>query len=74
VVAHTFNSSTREGGRGRPEFKASLVYRVSFRTARATEKPCLIKQKQTNKKVSQAEKDQGQMNLMQNYTRLSKKS
>ena len=23
------------------EFKASLVYRESFRTARATEKPCL---------------------------------
>jgi hypothetical protein len=46
------------GGRGRriSEFKASLVYTVSSRTARATEKPCLEKpktkpkQKQTNKK------------------------
>ena len=33
------------GGRGRQisEFEASLVYRVSSRTARATEKPCLEK-------------------------------
>jgi hypothetical protein len=40
------------GGRGRriSEFKASLVYRVSSRTARATEKPCLEKpQNKTNK-------------------------
>jgi hypothetical protein len=38
------------GGRGRQisEFEASLVYRMSSRTARATEKPCL-KNKQTNK-------------------------
>jgi hypothetical protein len=38
------------GGRGRriSEFEASLVYRVSSRTARDTEKPCL--KKQTNKK------------------------
>jgi hypothetical protein len=37
------------GGRGRwiSEFKASLVYRVSFRTARATQKkPCLEKTKE----------------------------
>jgi hypothetical protein len=35
------------GGRGRriSEFKASLVYRVSSRTARAIEKPCLEKTK-----------------------------
>jgi hypothetical protein len=41
------------GGRGRriSEFKASLVYRVSSRTARTTEKSCLEKpkKKQTNK-------------------------
>jgi hypothetical protein len=37
------------GGRGSriSEFEASLVYRVSSRTARATQKPCL--EKQTNK-------------------------
>jgi hypothetical protein len=40
VVAHAFNPSTREGGRGRwiSEFEASLVYRVSSRTARATQR------------------------------------
>jgi hypothetical protein len=43
------------GGRGRriSEFEASLVYRVSSRTARATEKLCLEKPKQTNKKTKQ---------------------
>jgi hypothetical protein len=46
------------GSRGRPisEFGASLVYRVRFRTARTTEKPCLEKQqqqKQQNKKETQ---------------------
>jgi hypothetical protein len=40
------------GGRGRQisEFKASLVYKVSSRTARATEKPCLGKPKKKKKK------------------------
>jgi hypothetical protein len=55
VVAHTFNPSTWEArGRRISEFEASLVYRVSSRTARAiqripvwktnkqTKKPCLI--------------------------------
>jgi hypothetical protein len=40
------------GGRGRqiPEFKASLVYRVSSRTARATQRnPVSKTNKQTNK-------------------------
>ena len=39
VVAHTCNPSTL-GGRGRqiPEFEASLVYRVSSRTARAIQR------------------------------------
>jgi hypothetical protein len=37
---HSFNSSTWQGGRGRwiSEFEASLVYRVSSRTARATQR------------------------------------
>jgi hypothetical protein len=41
------------GGRGRwiSEFEASLVYRVSSRTARATQrKPCLEKPKKRKKK------------------------
>jgi hypothetical protein len=53
------------GGRGRQisEIQASLVYRVSSRTARATraaEKPCLekkTKNKQTNKKNPKAYRD-----------------
>jgi hypothetical protein len=40
------------GGRGRQisEFEASLVYKVSFRTTRATEKPCLEKPKRKKRK------------------------
>jgi hypothetical protein len=40
------------GGKDRPisEFKANLVYRVSSRTARATEKPCFEKTKKRKKK------------------------
>ena len=37
VVAHAFNPSGRGRGRLISEFKASLVYRVSSRTARATD-------------------------------------
>jgi hypothetical protein len=41
------------GGRGRwiSEFKASLVYRVSSRTARATQRNPVSKNKQTNKQT-----------------------
>jgi hypothetical protein len=48
------------GGRGRQisEFKTSLVYSVSSRTARAIQKPCLGKQtnKQTNEKKKERKK------------------
>jgi hypothetical protein len=46
------------GGRDRriSEFKASLVYKVTSRTARATEKPCLKKPKKKKKKKT---KNQG---------------
>jgi hypothetical protein len=53
------------GGRGRriSEFEASLVYKVSSRTAKAiTEKPCL--EKQTNK---QKQKQNKTKNLKQIY-------
>jgi hypothetical protein len=45
------------GGRGRwiSEFKASLVYRVSSRTARATQRNPVSK-KQTNKQTKKKEK------------------
>jgi hypothetical protein len=51
VVAHAFNPSTREHSRGKgqqiSEFEASLVYKVSSRTARATQRnPDSKKQKQ----------------------------
>jgi hypothetical protein len=40
VVAHAFNPSQHSGGRGRQisEFEASLVYKVSSRTARAIQR------------------------------------
>ena len=54
VVAHTFNPSTREAETGgflslRPAF----VYRVSSRTARATQKNPVVKNKQTNERTTQ---------------------
>jgi hypothetical protein len=48
VVAHTFKSQ-HSGGRDR-QISQSEVYRVSFRTARATQKPCLGNQKQKQNK------------------------
>jgi hypothetical protein len=49
----TFNPST-QGGRGRgrqiSEFKTSLIYRVSSRTARATQRNPVSKIKTTQKK------------------------
>ena len=46
VVAHAFSPS-HSGGRGRQisEFEASLVYRVSSRTARATQRNPVSKKK-----------------------------
>jgi hypothetical protein len=55
MVVHAFNPQ-HLGGRGRwiSEFKASLVYRVSSRTAKATQRnPVLKKQNtQTNKQTN----------------------
>jgi hypothetical protein len=51
MVAHAFNPST-QGGRDRriSEFEASLVYKVSARTARATQRNPVSKN-QKKKKV-----------------------
>jgi hypothetical protein len=52
VVVHAFNPSSK-GGRGRPisEFEASLVYKVSSRTARAIQRnPVSNKTKQNKTK------------------------
>jgi hypothetical protein len=49
------------GGRGRriSEFEASLVYRVSSRTARATtEKPCLEKPKKKKEEKEEEEEEE----------------
>jgi hypothetical protein len=45
---------SRAVGKWISEFQASLVYRVSSRTARAAEKPCLEKPKKKKKKDSNA--------------------
>jgi hypothetical protein len=77
VVAHTFNPSTWEAEEedfwvpGQPglqsEFQDSLVYRVSSRTARATQN---LKKtnKQTNKQKTKTKKPQKQSNKQKNIT------
>jgi hypothetical protein len=56
VVAHTFNPSTREAEAGGSlEFEASLVYKVSSRTARAIQRNPVSKNKQTNKQTNKKE-------------------
>jgi hypothetical protein len=52
VVAHAFNPSR---GRQISEFEASLVYRVSSRTARSTQRNPVSKQ--SNKKDTQSHTD-----------------
>ena len=56
--SHAFNPSTWEAGRQTYEFEASLVYRVSSRTARATQKNPVLENKQTNKKQNNNKKTQ----------------
>jgi hypothetical protein len=51
VVAHAFNPSTREaGGKQISEFEASLVYKVSSRTARAIQRNPISKNKKKKEK------------------------
>jgi hypothetical protein len=52
------------GGRGRwiSEFEASLVYKVSFRTARATQRNPVSKNKQTNKQTNKREREREKRN------------
>jgi hypothetical protein len=48
VVAHAFNPSTQEAEAGGfSEFEASLVYKVSSRTAKATQRNPVSKQNKT---------------------------
>jgi hypothetical protein len=69
VVAHAFNPSTL-GGRGRriSEFKASLVYKVSSRTARAILRNPVLKNKTKQNKTKQNKTKQKQK------TKIKKKS
>jgi hypothetical protein len=65
------------GGRGRriSEFEAGLVYKVSSRIARATEKPCL--EKQTNKTKTKTKKPHPMnfsLALRQNFQHVLKES
>ena len=52
MVVHAFNPSTWEADRGRQisEFEASLVYQVSSRTARATQRNPVSKNHKKKKK------------------------
>jgi hypothetical protein len=52
MVAHSFNPSTREAETGRwiIEFEASLVCKASSRTARATQKNPVLKEKKNKAK------------------------
>jgi hypothetical protein len=60
VVVHTFNPSTREAEAGGSlEFEASLVYKVSSRTARAIQR-------------NPVSKNQNQTKLKQNKTKQTK--
>jgi hypothetical protein len=45
MVAHTSDPSTQETDREISEFKASLVYRVSSKAARATQRNYFLKKK-----------------------------
>jgi hypothetical protein len=49
VVAQAFNPSTWEAEAGEVEFEASLIYRVSSRTARATQRNPVSKKKKKKK-------------------------
>jgi hypothetical protein len=67
VVAHAFNPL---GGRSRQisKFEASLVYRVSSRTARATQRNPVSK-KQTNKQKNQNQNKNQNKNKKPNQTK-----
>jgi hypothetical protein len=58
------------GGRGRwiSEFEASLVYRVSSRTARATQRNPVSKNKNKNKKTKQKQKNKKTKNKTKQKT------
>jgi hypothetical protein len=50
--AHAFNLCTGGSGRQIFESEANLVYKMSSRTARATQRNPVLKNKQTNKQTN----------------------
>jgi hypothetical protein len=61
VVTHPFNPSTWEAEAGKfLEFEASLVYRVSSRTARAIQKNPVSKQNKTKQNKTKQNKTKQQ--------------
>jgi hypothetical protein len=57
VVAQSYNPSTQEAEAGRvSEFEASLVYRVSSKTARATQRNPVLKKNKTKREEKRKEK------------------
>jgi hypothetical protein len=58
VVAHAFNPSAREAEALRriSEFEASLVYKVSSRTARAIQRNPVSKNQKSNKQTNKQNK------------------
>jgi hypothetical protein len=58
MVAHAFNPSTQEAeGRWISEFEASLVYKVSYRTARAIQRNPVSKNQNNNNNNNNNNKD-----------------
>jgi hypothetical protein len=51
---HAFNLSTLEAEAGRSKFEVSLVYTMSFTTARVTQRSPASIYKQTNKQIGKA--------------------
>jgi hypothetical protein len=64
------------GGRGRriSEFKASLVYKVSSRTARAIQRNPVSKNKQTNKQTNRLQSETLSQNKRKKKKRKSKQA
>jgi hypothetical protein len=64
VVVHAFNPSTQEAEAGLSEFKASLVYKVSSRTTRATQRNPVLKNKTKQNKTKQNKTKQQQRRIL----------